>query len=126
VAATSVAVITLVNYGLREIVPAVLVGVYLLAVLLVSSYWGLGLFTRAAGRRRVQLPSSAHGDIHAGEWAELGRACGVLCRGGGYEHAGGACACAAAEAGRRRRDADLSAEMAWLLLAARTLRTRRR
>ena len=43
--------ITGVNYGLRELVPVVSTGVvYLLAVLLVSSYWGLWLGLLDRGR----------------------------------------------------------------------------
>jgi two-component system, OmpR family, sensor histidine kinase KdpD len=51
VSVAAVAAITGLNYALREITPAVSTGVvYLLAVLLVSSYWGLwlGLFTALA------------------------------------------------------------------------------
>ncbi len=51
VATASVAAITLANFGLRELVPVVSTGVvYLLAVLLVSSRWGLwlGLYTAVA------------------------------------------------------------------------------
>ena len=44
VALASVAAITALIFGLRELVPVLSTGVvYLLAVLLVSSYWGLWL-----------------------------------------------------------------------------------
>jgi hypothetical protein len=65
VAAVSVAAITGVNYGLREIAPAVSTGVvYLLAVLLVSSYWGLwlGLVTpkpAGSGLTKARSPKPA-------------------------------------------------------------------
>jgi K+-sensing histidine kinase KdpD len=51
VSVASVATITGLNYGLREVTPAVSTGVvYLMPVLLVSSIWGLwlGLFTSLA------------------------------------------------------------------------------
>jgi two-component system sensor histidine kinase KdpD len=120
VAVASVAAITGVNYGLREVAPAVSTGVvYLLAVLLVSSYWGLwlglltgllsaaafnffhipptGRFTIADAENWVALAVFFVAAVVTSTFAELARA-------------------RAAEAERRRREADLSAEMARLLL----------
>ena len=75
----SVAVVTAVIYGLRELVPVVSTGVvYMLAVLFVSSYWGLwlGLLTAllsAAALNFFHIPPTGGFTIAEGEnWVALG------------------------------------------------------
>jgi two-component system sensor histidine kinase KdpD len=120
VAAASVAAITGVNYGLREVAPPVSTGVvYLLAVLLVSTYWGLGLglftgFLSAAAFNFSHLPPT--GQFHvadAGNWVALGV---FLIAAGVTSTLAHAARERAEEAERRRREADLTTEMARLLL----------
>jgi two-component system, OmpR family, sensor histidine kinase KdpD len=120
VAAVSVAAITGVNYGLREIAPAVSTGVvYLLAVLLVSSYWGLwlGLVTgclSTAAFNFFHIPPMGNFTIaNAENWVALGVffVTAVV-----TSTLADAARTRAEEAERRRREADLSAEMARLLL----------
>ena len=120
VAVASVAVITGVNYGLRELAPPVSTGVvYLLAVLLVSSYWGLalGLLTgclSAAAFNFFHIPPT--GELHvadAGNWVALGV---FLIAAGVTSTLAHAAQERAEEAERRRREADLTTEMARLLL----------
>ena len=120
VAVMSVAVITVVNYGLREIAPAVSVGVvYLLAVLLVSSYWGLwlGLFTgllSAAAFNFFHIPPTGRFTIADAEnWVALAVFFVAAAVTSTFAELARA---RAEEAERRRREADLSAEMARLLL----------
>ena len=63
-AIAAVALCTLLLYPLKQIAPAVSLGVvYLLAVLVVSAIWGawLGVLTARAERGRVQLLSPASG-----------------------------------------------------------------
>ena len=74
----SVAVITASIYGLREVVPVVSTGVvYMLAVLLVSSYWGLamGLLTAVMGAAAwnfFHIPPTGRFTIAEGEnWVAL-------------------------------------------------------
>ncbi len=78
VALASVAAITVANYGLRELVPVVSTGVvYMLAVLLVSSRWGLwpGLLTgllSAAAFNFFHLPPTGRFTIATEEnWVAL-------------------------------------------------------
>ena len=120
VAVASVAAITGVNYGLRELAPPVSTGVvYLLAVLLVSSYWGLGLglltgFLSAAAFNFSHIPPT--GEFHvadAGNWVALGV---FLIAAGVTSTLAHAARERAEEAERRRREADLTTEMARLLL----------
>jgi two-component system, OmpR family, sensor histidine kinase KdpD len=120
VAVASVAAITGVNYGLRELAPPVSTGVvYLLAVLLVSSYWGLGLglvtgFLSAAAFNFSHIPPT--GEFHiadAGNWVALGV---FLIAAGVTSTLAHAASERAEEAERRRREADLTTEMARLLL----------
>jgi two-component system, OmpR family, sensor histidine kinase KdpD len=120
VAVASVAAITAINYGLREIAPAVSTGVvYLLAVLLVSSYWGLGLglltgFLSAATFNFFHIPPT--GKFHVAEaenWVSLGVFVVAAAVTSTLAHAARE---RAEEAERRRREADLTTEMARLLL----------
>ena len=118
--AVSVAAITGVNYGLREVAPAVSTGVaYLLAVLLVSSYWGLwlGLLTGLLGAAAFNFfhlpPTGTFTLAEAENWVALA----VFFGAAAVTSTLAAIARARAEeAERRRREADLSAEMARLLL----------
>jgi two-component system, OmpR family, sensor histidine kinase KdpD len=119
-AAASVAVITGLIYGLRELVPVVSTGVvYLLAVLLVSIYWGLGLglvtaLLSAAAFNFFHIPPTGEFTIDDGEnWVALAVffvAAVVI------SWLAEATRARAEEAERRRREADLTAEMARLLL----------
>ena len=120
VSVLSVAVITGAIYGLREFVPVVSTGVaYMLAVLLVSSYWGLlmGLFTAlisAAAWNFFHIPPPGEFTIADGEnWVALAVffVSAVVISG-----LAGAAQARADEAETRRREADLTAEMARLLL----------
>jgi two-component system sensor histidine kinase KdpD len=122
VAIASVAGATAVIYPLKAIAPVVSLGVvYLLAVVVISTLWGLafgvgtavlsaaafnffhlppvGRFTLADSRNWVALSALAVTAIAIGLVAELARA-------------------RAREADQRRREADLSAELARLLLGA--------
>ena len=95
VAIGSVTLCTLAVYPLRLVAPAVSLGVvYLLAVILVSTFWGLriGLLHRLRERRRVQLlPHPTRGLLHDRRGPELGRAGGLLRHRGDRQHARGAC-----------------------------------
>ena len=81
VSVAAVAAATLAIYPLKHIAPVVSLSVvYLPAVLLASTYWGLalGVFTSAAERGRVQLlPSAAGRQVHDRRQPQLGRAGGV-------------------------------------------------
>jgi two-component system sensor histidine kinase KdpD len=120
VALISVAVITGVNYGLREIAPAVSTGVvYLLAVLLVSSYWGLWLglltgFVSTGAFNFFHLPPTGRFTIADAEnWVALGVFFVAAIVTSTLANAARA---RAEEAERRRRESDLTADMARLLL----------
>jgi two-component system sensor histidine kinase KdpD len=120
-AVLSVAVITGLIYGLREVVPVVSTGVvYMLAVLLVSSYWGLtmGLLTAllgAAAWNFFHIPPTGRFSIAEGEnWLALGV---FLIAAVAISGLAGAAQARAEEAETRRREADLTAEMARLLLS---------
>jgi two-component system sensor histidine kinase KdpD len=120
VAVTAVAAVTGVNYGLRLIAPAVSTGVvYLLAVLLVSTYWGLwlGLVTgllSAAAFNFFHLPPENTFHLANGEnWVALGV---FLVAATVTSTLAEAARSRAREAEQRRLEADLSAEMARLLL----------
>jgi two-component system, OmpR family, sensor histidine kinase KdpD len=125
VAVVSVAVITGLIFGLRELVPVVSTGVvYMLAVLLVSSYWGLamGLFTAllsTAAWNFFHIPPTGGFRIAEGEnWVALAVffIAAVVISG-----LAGAAQSRADEAERRRNEADLTAEMARQLLGGAVL-----
>jgi two-component system sensor histidine kinase KdpD len=120
VALASVASITVINYGLREIAPPVSTGVvYLLAVLLVSSYWGLGLglltsFLSAAAFNFAHIPPAGGFSVADAEnWVALGVFLVAAAVTSTLAHAARE---RTEEAERRRREADLTTEMARLLL----------
>jgi len=120
-AVVAVAVITIANYGLRELVPVVSTGVvYMLAVLLVSSWWGLwlGLFTgflSAAAFNFFHIPPTGRFSIAEGEnWVALAV---FLVSAAVVSTLADAARTRAEEAERRSREADLAAEMARLLLS---------
>ena len=120
VAGIAVAATTMVIYPLGAVAPAVSFGVvYLLAVLLVSTYWGLGLglltavtsaatfnWFHIAPRGRFQVADSQN-------WVALGvfLAAAVIA-----STVAGVARSRATEAQRRREEADLSAAMARTLL----------
>jgi two-component system sensor histidine kinase KdpD len=122
VAAALIAAITLLGYGLREIMPAVSTGViYMLAVLLVSSQWGLrlGLATSVASAlafnfshipptHRLAIAAPEH-LVALGAFLVAAVVTSTLADGARAR---------AAEADQRRREADLTAEMARLLLGS--------
>jgi two-component system, OmpR family, sensor histidine kinase KdpD len=116
----SVAVITGLVFALKEAVPVVSTGVvYMIAVLLVSSRWGLWLgvataVLSAAAFNFFHIPPTGRFTIAEGEnWLALGvfLVAAVL-----TSTLSGTAAARAEEAERRRREADLTAEMARLLL----------
>ena len=116
----AVAIITGAIYGLRELVPVVSTGVvYLLAVLLVSTGWGLwpGLVTAvlsAAAFSFFHIPPTAQFEIEHGEnWVAL---VVFLVAATVVSGLADAARSRAAEAERRREEADLAAEMARILL----------
>jgi two-component system sensor histidine kinase KdpD len=123
----AVAVITGVIYGLRELVPVVSTGVvYLLAVLLVSTGWGLwlGLVTAvlsAAAFNFFHIPPTGGFTIADGEhWVALA----VFFVAAVVTSAlTDAARTRAEEAERRRGEADLAAEMARILLSGSELDT---
>jgi two-component system sensor histidine kinase KdpD len=127
VAVGAVAVITGVNYGLRELVPVVSTGVvYLLAVLLVSTGWGLwlGLLTAvlsAIAFNYFHIPPTGEFTIADGEnWVALAV---FLVAAGVVSWLADAARSRAEEADRRREEADLAAEMARILLRGSELDT---
>ena len=122
----SIAVITIAIYALREVMPVVSTGVaYLLAVLLVSSYWGLwlGLFTSAASTavfNFFHIPPTDRFTVADGEnWVALGVffVAAIV-----TSTLAEASRVRAREAEQGRRDADLTAEMARVLLGLSTAR----
>lgn len=120
VAALAVAAITLVIYPLREISPAASMGVaYLVAVLLVATIWGLwlGVLTSAASAAAFNFfhlpPTGRFTLVDSEHWvalaiflvaAVMASAVAELARS------------RASEAEQRRREADLAAELARMLL----------
>lgn len=119
-AVVSVAAITATNYGLRELAPPVSTGVvYLLAVLLVSSKWGLwpGLvtsFLSAAAFNFFHIhPTGGFHVADGGNWVALTVFLIAAAVTSTLAHAARE---RAEEAERRRREADLATEMARLLL----------
>ena len=122
VSALSVAAITGVIFPLRHAVPAVSTGVlYLLAVLLVSSYWGvgLGLFTSvasAAAFNFFHIPPTGHFTIAAPEnLVALGVYLVAAVVVSALAHAARV---RTLEAEHRRLEADLAADLARLILGS--------
>ena len=120
VAAASVAVITLVLFGVKEVAPVTSLGVlYLLAVLLVSAVWGavLGVVTALASALAFNffhLPPTGRFTIADSEnWVALGV---FLVAAAVASTLAQRARDRTAEAEQRRRESDLSAEMARLLL----------
>ncbi len=116
----SVALVTAVIFGLRELVPVVSTGVvYMLAVLFVSSFWGLrvGLLTAllsAVAFNFFHIPPTGTLTIANGEnWVALGV---FLVAATVISGLAGAARARAQEAETRRAEADLTAEMARILL----------
>ena len=116
----SVAAITALVYGLREVVPVVSTGVvYMLAVLLVSSRWGLwlGIVTAvlsALAFNFFHIPPTGRFSIADGEnWVALAV---FLVAAVVTSTLSGQATTRAQEAERGQREADLTAEMARLLL----------
>lgn len=116
----SVALVTVVIFGLRELVPVVSTGVvYMLAVLFVSSFWGLwlGLFTAflsAAAFNFFHIPPTGGFTVSDGQnWVALAV---FLVAAAVISGLAGAARARAEEAERRRSEADLAAEMARTLL----------
>jgi two-component system, OmpR family, sensor histidine kinase KdpD len=125
VAVISVTAITAAIYGLRELVPVLSTGVvYMLAVLLVSSGWGLwfGLLTAvlsAAAFNFFHLPPEGRFSIAEGEnWVGLAMFLVVAAVTSTLANAAHS---RAREADRKRAEADLTAEMARLLLSGKSL-----
>ncbi len=124
VAVGAVALTTGAIYGLRELVPVVATGVvYMLAVLLVSSYWGLwlGILTAilsAAAWNYFHIPPTGEFSIAEGE--NLVALAVFLVAALVTSTLAGAARERAEEAERGRREADLTAEMARLLLGGAT------
>ena len=121
----SVALITLLIYPLREVVPVVSTGVvYTLAVLFVSSYWGLylGLLTAVLGAAAwnfFHIPPTGGFTISDGEnWVALGV---FFVAAAAISGLAGAARARAEEAETRRREANLTADMARLLLGGTVL-----
>jgi two-component system, OmpR family, sensor histidine kinase KdpD len=130
VAVAAIAVITAIIYPLREIAPAVSTGVlYLLAVLLVSTYWGLtlGVLTAlgsALAFNFFHISPTGHFTIsHAEDVVALVvyLAAAVL-----TSSVTEIARTRATEAELRRREADLTAEMARLLLGGSSVASARR
>ena len=119
-AVASVALVTAVIFGLRELVPVVSTGVvYMLAVLFVSSIYGLwfGLLTAllsALAFNFFHIPPTGRFTIADGEnWLALGV---FLVAAAVISGLAGAARARADEAETRRAEADLTAEMARILL----------
>ena len=126
VGALSVAAITLLIYPLREAAPAVSLGVvYLLAVLVVSTFWGLwlGLVTSvasAAAYNFFHLPPTGEFTISKSEnWVALGVFFAAALLASTLAEVARA---RTAEARRRQEEADLAADMARILLGGASLR----
>jgi two-component system, OmpR family, sensor histidine kinase KdpD len=126
-AAGGVAVVTIVIYALREVMPAVATGVvYMLPVLLVSSLWGLwpGVATSVASAAAFNFfhipPTGRFTIADEQHWVAL---IVFLVAAGVTSTLAGNARIRAEEAERGRREADLSAEMARVLLGGESLAT---
>jgi two-component system sensor histidine kinase KdpD len=124
-AAAAVAVTTVVIFPLREVAPVVSTSVvYLLAVLLVSTYWGLGLglltaVGSAAAFNWFHLPPTGRFTLSDPEnWVALAVFLAAAAFASTLAEAGRA---RADEAERRRQEADLTAMMARTLLGSTSL-----
>ena len=124
-AAASVALTTVLLFPLAEIAPAVSLGVlYLLGVLLVATVWGLGLalltaFAAAAAFNYFHItPTGRFTIAHAENWVALGVFVVAAVVASSLSELARA---RAGEAERRRREADLAAELARLLLGGPSL-----
>src|SRR5215211_6857632 len=125
VAMLSVAAVTAASYGLREFAPPTSTGVvFLLPVLLVSTRWGLwpGFATSvlaAAAFNFFQIePGGAFNVADGGNWIALGVFLVAAALTSTLAHAARE---RAEEAERRRREADLTSEIARLLLGGASL-----
>ena len=125
VAVGSVAATTLVIYPLGSVAPKVALGVvYLLAVLLVSTYWGLwlGLFTAVLSAAALNLfHIEPTGRFHIDEsenWVALAV---FLAAAAVVSTLAGVARARTEEARRRQQEADLAADMARTLLAGESL-----
>jgi two-component system sensor histidine kinase KdpD len=125
VAVLSVAAVTGAAYGLREFAPPISTGVvFLLPVLLVSSNWGLwpGLVTSLLAAAAFNFfhiePTGAFNVADGGNWIALGVFLVAAAVTSTLAHAARE---RAEEAERRRREADLTTEMARLLLGGSSL-----
>jgi two-component system, OmpR family, sensor histidine kinase KdpD len=126
VSAGAVAATTLLIYPLREITPAVSNGVvYMLAVLLISTYWGLGLglFTAVASALAFNFfhipPTGGIEVANAENYVALGvfLAAAIIA-----STVANVARARAEEAERRREEADLAADLARVLLGGPELR----
>ncbi len=125
VSIASVAAVTVAIYPLKDVMPVAAAGVlYLLPVLLASSYWGLatGVGTSilsAAAFNFFHIPPTGRFTIADEEnWVALAV---FLVVAGVTSTLAGAARARADEAERRRREADLTAEMARVLLGGESL-----
>lgn len=125
VSAASIAAVTAVIYALREVMPVTAAGVlYLLPVLLASSYWGLAMgvatsIASAAAFNFFHIPPTGKFTIAEEEnWVALAV---FLVVAGVTSTLAGLARARAEEAERRSREADLTAEMARVLLGGESL-----
>ena len=125
VAVASIAAVTALIYVLREVMPVEAAGVlYLLPVLLVSNYWGLTLgvgtsILSAAAFNFFHIPPTGRFTIaEEGNWVALAV---FLVVAGVTSTLAGAARSRAEEAERRSKEADLTAEMARVLLGGESL-----
>jgi len=127
VAAGLIALETLIAYPLRQVAPATSLGVvYLIGVLIVSTAWGapLGALTSVASALAFNffhIPPTGRFTIAIGQnWVALGVFLAVALLASSVADLARA---RAAEAWERRREADLAAEMARILLRTDDLRS---
>jgi two-component system sensor histidine kinase KdpD len=121
----SVAAVTLLIYALRDVMPVAAAGVlYLLPVLLISTYWGLafGVGTSILGAAAFNFfhipPTGRFTIAEEQNWVALVVFLVVAVV---TSTLAGAARARAEEADRRRREADLSAEMARVLLGGESM-----
>jgi two-component system sensor histidine kinase KdpD len=122
----AVALTTAIIYPLRDVAPAASIGmVYLLGVVLVSTFWGwrLGLLTAVASAAAFNVfhipPTGGFRIDDAENWAALGV---YLAAAGIASWLAGMARSRAADAERRRQEADLTAQMARTLLGGTDVR----